>query len=52
MTNLTNFYDKVTALVDTEKKPKWITKTAFDTVSHKILVDKLLMYRLVKPTGR
>ncbi|KAK4831130.1 hypothetical protein QYF61_015433 [Mycteria americana] len=55
MTNLINFYDEMTVLVD-----KWRAvdivylnfRKAFDTVSHKILIEKLLMHGLDDQTVR
>ena len=49
MTNLINFYDEMTGLVDEGRAVDIVyldLRKAFDTVFHKILTDKLLMYGL------
>ncbi|GAB0182921.1 mitochondrial enolase superfamily member 1 [Grus japonensis] len=55
LTNLTNFYDEMTGLVDEKAIVDFIYLDfikAFDIVSHKILIDKLLMYGLDEQTVR
>ncbi|KAK4832124.1 hypothetical protein QYF61_020801 [Mycteria americana] len=53
LTNLTTFYNEMTGLVD-EGRALGIAcldfRKAFDTVAHKILIEKLLMYGLDKQT--
>ncbi|PKU43601.1 rna-directed dna polymerase from mobile element jockey- hypothetical protein [Limosa lapponica baueri] len=55
LTNLINFYDEMTDVVD-ERRVLGIVYVdftkAFDTVSHKILRDKLTMYGLDKQRVR
>ena len=49
LTNLITFYDEMTGLVDERRAVDIVYpdfSKGFDTVSHKILIDKLLMYRL------
>ena len=49
LTNLINFHDEMTSLVDKGKTVDIVYlafSKAFNTVSHKILTEKLLMYRL------
>jgi len=49
LTNLINVSDKMTKLVDEGRTVDivyWDFSKAFHTVSHKIVIDKLLMYRL------
>ncbi|KAK4806536.1 hypothetical protein QYF61_021372 [Mycteria americana] len=49
LTNLINFYDKMTGLVDEGRGGAIVHLDfckIFDTVSHKILIEKLLMYWL------
>ncbi|KAK4821226.1 hypothetical protein QYF61_015794 [Mycteria americana] len=48
LTSLINFYNKMTGLVDEGRAVNAVCldfSKAFDTVSHKILLEKLLMYR-------
>ncbi|KAK4830089.1 hypothetical protein QYF61_008427 [Mycteria americana] len=53
LTNLINFYDEMTGLVDKRRAVDIVyldfTK-AFDTISHNSLIDKLLIYGLVEQT--
>ncbi|GAB0183478.1 mitochondrial enolase superfamily member 1 [Grus japonensis] len=51
LTNLINFYDKMTSLVD-ERRAVDMVYLDFDTVSRKILIGKLLMYGLDEQTMR
>lgn len=49
--NLTTFFDEMTGLVDKEQGvdiPHVDLSKAFDTVSHKILIDKLMKYGVEK----
>ena len=55
MTSLINFYDEMTGLADEGRAVDIVYldfSKAFDTVSHKILIDRLLMYRLDEQTVR
>ncbi|KAK4830060.1 hypothetical protein QYF61_008398 [Mycteria americana] len=55
LTNLINLYDKMTGLVDEGRAVDILYldfSKAFDTVSHKILIDKVFMYGLVEQTVR
>ena len=55
LTNLVNFHDEVTGLVDEGGAVDFVYldyRKAFDTVSHKILIEKLLMYGLDEQTMR
>ena len=55
LTDLITFYNEMNGLVDKEKAVDIVYlyfSTAFNTVSHKILTEKLLMYRLDKQTVR
>ncbi|KAK4826426.1 hypothetical protein QYF61_008959 [Mycteria americana] len=51
LTNLIIFYNEMSGLVD-EGRAVDIVYLGFDTVSHKILIDELLMYGLDKQTVR
>ena len=55
MSNLITFYDAMPGLGDEGKAVDIVCldfSKAFDTVSHKILIDKLLMYELDKQIVR
>lgn len=55
MTSLINFYNEMTGLVDEGRAADIVCldfRKAFDTVSGKIFIDKLLMYEEVEQTGR
>ncbi|GAB0207040.1 mitochondrial enolase superfamily member 1 [Grus japonensis] len=55
LTNLINFYDEMTGLVDEGRAVDIVyldIRKAFDTMSHKILMEKLLMYGLNQQTVR
>jgi len=55
LTNLINFYNEMTGLVDEGRAVNIVYldfSKAFDTVSQKILIDKLLTYMLDEETVR
>ncbi|GAB0208209.1 mitochondrial enolase superfamily member 1 [Grus japonensis] len=55
LTNLINFYDEMTGLVDEGRAVDIVYldfKQAFDTVSHSILIEKLMKYMLDEQTMR
>ncbi|KAK4815920.1 hypothetical protein QYF61_010177 [Mycteria americana] len=55
LTNLINFYDEMTALLDKVRAVDIVYldfSRSFDTISRKILIEKLLMYGLDEQAGR
>ncbi|GAB0177402.1 hypothetical protein GRJ2_000205400 [Grus japonensis] len=53
LANLITFYDEMSGLIDREKTVNIIYlnfSKAFNTFSHKILIEELLMYRLDEQT--
>ncbi|GAB0177390.1 mitochondrial enolase superfamily member 1 [Grus japonensis] len=55
LTDLINFYDEMTSLVDKGKTVNIVyldLSKAFNTFSHKIITEELLMYRLDEQTVR